>query len=129
MLELLHYDFIRHALLAAILVNVACGIVGTYVVLNRIVFISGGISHAAFGGIGLGYLLGLNPVLTAIPFSLLAALGIGLVSRKTRLNEDAAGKLFDQIIDLDGRGKSGRGTPTRNLERFCAALADEISRA
>ena len=43
-----------------------------------------------------------------------------------RLNEDAAGRLFDQIIELDGRGKSGRGSPTRNLERFCAALADEI---
>ena len=46
-----------------------------------------------------------------------------------RLNEEAAGKLFDRIVELDGRSKSGRGDPTRNLERFCAALADEISRA
>lgn len=90
MIEALQYEFMRNALLAAVLVGVACGIVGTLVVVKRIVFISGGIAHAAFGGIGLGYLLGVSPVLTAIPFSLLAALGIGTMKRKIEISEDSA---------------------------------------
>ncbi len=90
MIEVLHYEFMRNALMAAVLVSIACGIVGTFVVIKKIVFISGGITHAAFGGIGLGYLLGVNPVLTAIPFSILSALGIGMMSKKTRISEDSA---------------------------------------
>ena len=57
MLEALQYEFMRNALAAGILAGIACGIIGVYVIVKRIVFISGGISHAAFGGIGLGYLL------------------------------------------------------------------------
>ncbi len=90
MIDVLQYEFMRNALLAAVLVGIACGIMGTFVVTKRIVFISGGIAHAAFGGIGLGYLLGVNPVLTAIPFSLLAALTIGTISRKVDISEDSA---------------------------------------
>lgn len=90
MIEILQYGFMRNALVAAILVSVACGIIGTYVVINKIVFISGGISHAAFGGIGLGYLLGMNPILVAVPFSVLAALGIGTISKRTKVSEDTA---------------------------------------
>lgn len=90
MIEALQYEFMRNAFFAAILVSVACGIVGTYIVVKRIVFISGGITHAAFGGIGLGYLLGVNPVLTAIPFSIASALGIGILRKRTRISEDSA---------------------------------------
>jgi zinc transport system permease protein len=90
MIELLHYQFIQNALVAAILVSIACGIVGAFIVIKKIVFISGGITHAAFGGIGLGYLLNINPVLTAIPFSLGAALAIGIISKKTKISEDSA---------------------------------------
>ena len=90
MMEILQYEFMRNALMAAVLVGIACGIVGTYVVIKRIVFISGGISHAAFGGIGLGYLLGINPILVAIPFSILSALSIGLISKKAKVSEDTA---------------------------------------
>jgi zinc transport system permease protein len=90
MLEILQYDFMRNALMAGLLAAVACGIVGTYVVINRIVFISGGIAHAAFGGIGLGYLIGISPVLGAVVFSVPAALGMGLVSKRTKLPEDTA---------------------------------------
>lgn len=86
--EALQYTFMRNALLAGVLVSVACGIVGTLVVVNRIVFISGGIAHAAYGGIGLGYYLKINPVLGAIVFSLAAALGMGAVQRKTRQRAD-----------------------------------------
>jgi len=90
MMEILQYEFMRNALMAAVLVGIACGIVGTYVVIKRIVFISGGISHAAFGGIGLGYLLGINPILVAIPFSILSALSIGIISKKAKVSEDTA---------------------------------------
>jgi len=90
MIEVLQYAFMRHALLAAVLVSVACGIMGTYVVVRKTVFISGGISHAAFGGIGLGYYMGVNPIMAAIPFSVGAAMSIGVLSKKLKLHEDAA---------------------------------------
>ena len=89
-MEILQYTFIQNALIAAMLVSIACGIVGTYIVIQRLVFISGGISHTAFGGVGLGYLLGINPILAAIPFSILSALGIGLLSRSGRIASDTA---------------------------------------
>ena len=53
-LELLHYTFFQHALLGSLFASIACGIIGTYIVTRRLVFISGGITHASFGGIGLG---------------------------------------------------------------------------
>ncbi|WP_407944719.1 metal ABC transporter permease [Ornatilinea apprima] len=88
MLDALQFTFMRNALAASLLVSIACGIIGTYVVVNRIVFISGGIAHAAYGGIGLGYFFKFNPILGAIAFSLLAALGMGAVQRKTRERAD-----------------------------------------
>ncbi|MFQ5996355.1 MAG: metal ABC transporter permease [Dehalococcoidales bacterium] len=90
MLEVLQYQFMQHALIAGLLAAVACGIVGVYVVVKKVVFISGGIAHASFGGIGLGYLIGINPVLGAMFFTIASALGIGLVTRRTRLPEDTA---------------------------------------
>ncbi|MFG6093719.1 metal ABC transporter permease [Leptothoe sp. ISB3NOV94-8A] len=86
--QALQFDFMRHALLAGVLVSIACGIIGTFVVVNRIVFISGGIAHAAYGGIGLAYFFGVNPVLGAIAFALTAALGMGWVERKTQQRAD-----------------------------------------
>jgi zinc transport system permease protein len=90
MFEALQFDFMRNAIIAGLLAAVACGIVGTYVVTKKIVFISGGIAHASFGGIGLGYLININPVIGATIFALISSLGIGLISRKTRLPEDTA---------------------------------------
>ena len=90
MLEALHYGFIQNAIIAGLLASIACGIVGVYVVVKRIIFISGGIAHASFGGIGLGYLLGFSPVLGALMFSLGSALGIGYINRQTKLTEDTA---------------------------------------
>jgi zinc transport system permease protein len=87
---ILAYGFMQNAFLAALLASVACGLVGTYIVIKRIVFISGGISHAAFGGIGLGYFLGVNPILAAIPFSILSALIMGVTSKKVNISEDTA---------------------------------------
>lgn len=75
MFELLQYNFIQNALAAAILASIACGIIGVYVVVKKIVFISGGIAHASFGGIGLGYYLGINPMFGVLPFSLVSEIG------------------------------------------------------
>ncbi|NLM03004.1 MAG: metal ABC transporter permease [Methanothermobacter wolfeii] len=90
MMEILQYQFMRNAIVAAVLVSIACGVVGSYVVTKRIVSISGGISHAAFGGVGLGYLLGVSPVTAAIPFTVGAAISMGAVTRKTGISEDTA---------------------------------------
>jgi len=86
--QALGFTFMRNALLAGVLVSTACGIIGTFVVIKRIVFISGGIAHAAYGGIGIGYFFKFSPVLGAIAFSLAAALGMGMVQRKTRERAD-----------------------------------------
>jgi len=108
LLEALQFTFMRHALLAGLLVSVACGLIGTFVVVKRIVFISGGIAHAAYGGIGLGYYFkymilpvlfagsaaardprpGYWPLLGAVVFSLLAAAIMGWIQRRTRQRAD-----------------------------------------
>ncbi|RJS84917.1 metal ABC transporter permease [Candidatus Bathyarchaeota archaeon] len=90
MLEVLQYEFMRNALLAGLLASVACGLIGVIVVVKRMVSISGGISHAAFGGIGLGYFLGFDPILGALLFTVVSALGIGVLRGRTKLSEDAA---------------------------------------
>lgn len=88
MLEALQQEFMQNALLAGLLVSIASGIIGSFVVVNRIVFIAGGIAHAAYGGVGLGFFFRFNPVLGAIAFSVAAATVMGWVQRKTRLRED-----------------------------------------
>jgi zinc transport system permease protein len=90
MIELFQYTFFRNALLGSLLTAIACGMVGTYVVSRRLVFISGGITHASFGGLGLGFFLGVNPVITAMLFSILSAFGVEWVSRSEQVREDSA---------------------------------------
>ena len=86
--EMLQYEFMQNAILAGITASIICGVVGVFVVLKRIVFISDGIAHTSFGGVGLGYLLGINPMITTLFFALASALGIGAVSKRARLHED-----------------------------------------
>ncbi len=86
---ILQYEFMRNALIAGLLVSIACGVIGTFVVIKRIVFISGGVAHAAYGGIGLAYFAGWNPVIGAIIFSLVSAFAMGAVQRKTRERADS----------------------------------------
>lgn len=90
MIAILQYEFMRNALIAALLASIACGIIGVYVVVKRIVFISGGIAHAAFGGIGLSYFLGVDPILGVVPFSIASALSMGIVGRRTKIPEDTS---------------------------------------
>jgi zinc transport system permease protein len=86
---LFSYTFFTNALLAALLTSVTCGIAGSYIVARRIVFISGGITHASFGGIGIGYFFGFNPIVGAMIFAVASALGIEFFSKKTDIREDS----------------------------------------
>ncbi len=90
MIELFAYDFFTNAVLAAIITSITCGVIGTYIVTRRIVFISGGITHTSFGGIGIGYFLGFSPLLGAAIFSLLSAFGIEYLSKRKDIREDSA---------------------------------------
>lgn len=90
MLDALQYEFMRNALIAGMLAAIACGIIGSYVVVKRMVSVSGAISHSSFGGIGIGYFAGISPVLGALFFTLASALGMGMVIKKTKLPEDTA---------------------------------------
>lgn len=87
--ELLEYKFIVNSLLAGILASISCGIIGTYIVTRRMVFLSGGITHSSFGGIGIGYYMGLNPIITAAIFGVLSALGIEFISKRSNIREDS----------------------------------------
>jgi zinc transport system permease protein len=90
MISVFQYEFMRYALMAGALASIACGVIGVYVVTKRIVSISSGIAHTAFGGVGLGYFLGISPVWGALIFTLPASLGMGLITRRGRLAEDTA---------------------------------------
>ena len=68
--ELFEYRFMLNAVLAAILASIACGFIGTIIVEKKLVSISGGIAHASFGGIGLGYLLNFEPIFGALLFAI-----------------------------------------------------------
>jgi zinc transport system permease protein len=89
-LSLLGYSFFTNSLLAALLASITCGIAGTYIVSRRMVFISGGITHASFGGIGIAWFMGINPVAGAAVFSILSAIGIEFVSSRSNVREDSA---------------------------------------
>ncbi len=90
MFDILQHQFFQNALWAAALSALVCGIVGAYIVVRRIVFVSGGITHASFGGLGLGVYLGLDPILSAGVAAVASALGIGQLSRSSVIREDSA---------------------------------------
>lgn len=89
-MDVLQYAFFQNALIGSFLTAIACGIVGTYIVSRRLVFISGGITHASFGGLGLGFYLGMDPVWMAMVFSVLSAFGVEWASRTQDIREDSA---------------------------------------
>lgn len=89
-MDLLHYAFFQNALAGSFLTAIACGIIGTYIVARRLVFISGGITHASFGGLGLGFYLNANPVFMAMLFAVASAFGVEWMSKKQGVREDSA---------------------------------------
>ncbi len=93
-MDILYYSFFQHALIGSLLASIACGIIGTYIVTRRLVFISGGITHASFGGIGIGLYTGISPILAAAIFSVLSAFGVEWLSKRTDMREDSAIAVF-----------------------------------
>lgn len=93
-LELFNYTFFQHALLGSLFASIACGTIGTYIVTRRLVFISGGITHASFGGIGIGLYTGISPILSAAIFSVLSAFGVEWLSKRKDMREDSAIAVF-----------------------------------
>jgi zinc transport system permease protein len=90
MIEALQHDYVRNALAAGLLASIACGVIGAYVVVKKIVFMGGGISHASFGGIGIGHFLGINPLWGAFFYTLASAISMGVATRRTKLPPDTA---------------------------------------
>lgn len=88
MLEMLQLDFMQNALIAGILVSIACGVMGSLVVVNKLSSIAGGIAHASYGGVGLAVFLGFSPVLGSLGFSLLCAILMGILTWKDRHRSD-----------------------------------------
>ena len=88
--DIARYAYLHNALAACILSGIACGIMGTYVVCRRTVFLAGGITHASFGGLGIAFYLGLNPIAGALVFAVLSALGIEWAGNRGRIREDSA---------------------------------------
>lgn len=90
---ILNYQFMQNAIIAIIFASIVCGIIGVIIVEKKMVMLSGGIAHTSYGGVGLGYLMGFEPIIGAIAFSVLSALGIGAVNKK-------GGKDADIIIAM-----------------------------
>jgi len=89
-IEFFSYGFVQNAIIASALISILVGFIGTYVVSRRLVFLSGGITHASFGGIGIAWYLGWNPLLGAAIFSIVSAVGIEYLTGEKRLREDSA---------------------------------------
>ncbi len=94
MFELLSYGFIQRAIINGVLLAVFSGIISTFVVLRRIAFLGSGIAHAAFGGVAIGFITGINPIVSATIYSLIVAYAIEEISTKGRLAEDTAIGIF-----------------------------------
>jgi len=106
---IIKYSFLQNAIIASIFSGIICGVIGVIIVEKKLLMMSGGIAHTAYGGVGLGYFLGIEPMLGAGIFSLLAAIIIGGIRRKNSRNSDviiailwslgmASGILFTEIM-------------------------------
>ena len=88
--DILQYNFLSNALIACVLSGITCGIIGTYIVARRMVFLCGGITHASFGGMGIAFYYGANPILGATIFAILSALGIEWSNSRSKIRPDSA---------------------------------------
>ena len=88
MVEALQFEFMRNALMAGILASIICGVIGTLIVVNRLVFLSGGVAHSAYGGIGLAFFFGWPYMVGAVGFALVAALIMAAVSLRSKQRAD-----------------------------------------
>lgn len=88
--DIFAYGYLRNALIACLFSGIVCGLMGCYVVCRRLVFLAGGVTHASFGGLGIAFYLGTNPILGATLFAILSALGIEWAGERGRIREDSA---------------------------------------
>lgn len=93
-MDIFTYTFFQNAIIGSLLASILCGMVGTYIVTRRLVFISGGLTHASFGGIGLGVYFGVSPILSALLFSVASALGVQWLSHKGHVRQDSTIAFF-----------------------------------
>lgn len=93
-MEILGYPFFQNALLGVLIISIASSMIGTYIVTRRMVFISGGITHACFGGLGLGYYLGMSPMLMASLFAVAGSLGVDAISRRGARRDSAIAAIW-----------------------------------
>ena len=93
-MDILQYTFFQNALVGTLLISVVAAVIGTYIVMRRMLFIAGGLTHASFGGLGIGYYAGISPTISALIFAIAAAMGIDLLSHTKRIREDSAIALF-----------------------------------
>ncbi len=99
--DIFSYPFMERALISAILTALACGIIGVFVIMRGLSFMGAGIAHSAFAGAVLGILIGINPLITALLFSLILGFGVGYTTRKGHLREDVSiGMLFSLMMAL-----------------------------
>ncbi len=99
--DIFSYPFMQRALISAVLTALACGIVGIFVVMRGLSFMGAGIAHSAFAGAVFGILVGINPLLMGLLFSLAMSFGVGYTTRKGHLREDVSiGMLFSFMMAL-----------------------------
>jgi len=90
----LNYQFMQNALMSAVMASIVCGLIGTVIVEKKLVMLSGGIAHTSFGGIGLGYLLNIEPIYGALGFAVAASAAIASVRRKIGTGSDTLIGMF-----------------------------------
>ena len=88
------YAFMQRALIGGVMIGLLTAVIGVYVVLRGMSFIGAGVAHASFGGVALGFLLGIDPLWAAVAFCLAVAWGIGAVTRRGGIKEDTAVGIF-----------------------------------
>ena len=89
-MEIFQYTFFQNALLGVVIVSIMSAMIGTYIITRRLMFITGGVTHACFGGLGLGYFLGISPIVMAGVFAVASSLGVEWLTTKQRVREDSA---------------------------------------
>lgn len=89
-MEIFQYTFFQNALLGVVIVSIMSAMIGTYIITRRLMFITGGVTHACFGGLGLGYFMGISPIVMAGVFAVASSLGVEWLTTKQRVREDSA---------------------------------------
>ena len=96
MMEIFQYTFFQNALLGVVIVSVISALIGTYIITRRLMFITGGVTHACFGGLGMGYFLGISPVLMAGVFAVASSLGVEWLVTRHRVRERIVARIHRQ---------------------------------